>query len=178
MERTLHIRHSSFVIRISCVAMFFASGCGYTVGNPFSVNARTVSVPIFQNDTFRRGQEFQLTEAVQKEMQLRGLRIANEPYAQTRLTGRIVNIDKDLAGENGDDDPRTLRMRYAVVLTWEDLRTGQLLREQNINLPPDQVQFISAASFSPEAGQSLATARKEGLDILARSIVNQMEMPW
>ena len=57
------------------------AGCGYVVGSPFRPDVRSVAVPIFQNDTYRKGVEFQLTEAVQKEMQQRGLQIAEEPYA-------------------------------------------------------------------------------------------------
>ena len=75
------------------------AGCGYVVGSPFRPDVRSVAVPIFQNDTYRKGVEFQLTEAVQKEMQQRGLQIAEEPYADTRLTGKIVEIQKQVAPE-------------------------------------------------------------------------------
>ena len=54
-------------------------GCGYAIGPAFSPGVRTVSVPIFKSQLFRRGIEFQLTEAVQKELKLRGLQVAQDP---------------------------------------------------------------------------------------------------
>ena len=69
--------------------LLLLSGCGYTVGNGFSPDIRTVSVPIFENATFRRGIEVQITEAVQKEIQKRTpYRLAKGLDADTRLTGR------------------------------------------------------------------------------------------
>ena len=70
-------------------------GCGYTVGAPYATDIRTVHVPTFDCADYRRGYELQLTEAVQKQIQLRTpYRLAKEPGADTRLTGRIVSIDK------------------------------------------------------------------------------------
>ena len=40
------------------------SGCGYTIGSAFQHNVQTVYVPIATSEDFRRGPEFQLTEAV------------------------------------------------------------------------------------------------------------------
>ena len=59
------------VLLAAAVASAFQSGCGYMVGNGFGPEIRTVSVPLFQNNTYRRNIEYQLTEAVQKEIQNR-----------------------------------------------------------------------------------------------------------
>lgn len=155
------------------------AGCGYMVGNTFGPEVRTVDVPIFQNDTFRRGIEYQLTEAVQKEIQTRTpFRLANGPNADTRLTGRIVDFRKNVLGETQNDDPRELQVSLYVVVTWEDLRTGQLLATQEVPLQPQAIPVQGLAEFAPEVGQSLATATQDATDRLARQIVNMMEVPW
>lgn len=153
-------------------------GCGYTLGPAFSPGVRTVAVPIFKSDLFRRGIEFQLTEAVQKELKLRGLQIAEAPCAETRLTGQIFSYRKDLLSESAFDDARELQLSLAVMVTWEDLRTGEILNQQEIALPPEAIALTSAADFAPEVGQSLASANQQVVDRLARDIVNKMEMPW
>jgi hypothetical protein len=153
-------------------------GCGYTVGPAFSPCVRTVSVPIFKSDLFRRGIEFQLTEAVQKEIKLRGLRIAEAPYAETRLSGQIFSYEKQLLSESAFDDGRELQLSLAVMVTWEDLRTGEILNQQEISLPPEAIALTSTADFAPEVGQSLASANQQLVDRIARDIVNKMEMPW
>ncbi|HUQ70106.1 MAG TPA: LptE family protein [Planctomycetaceae bacterium] len=155
------------------------SGCGYMVGNAYGPEVRTIEVPIFKNDSFRRGIEYQLTEAVQKEIQTRTpFRLAKGPGADTRLTGQIVDIRKDVLGETQNDDPRELQMSVFVRVTWEDLRTGQLLASQEVPLDPQSIPLVGQAEFAPEVGQSLATATQDATDRLARQIVNMLETPW
>ena len=154
-------------------------GCGYMVGSTHPADVRTVAVPVFQSQSFRRGFEFQLTEAVHKEIQNRThFRLAKEPYADSRLSGRIVAIRKQLLGENAFDEPRELQLQLAVEVTWEDLRTGEVLERRQVPISPEAVQLLSTADFAPEVGQSLATARQEAVETLARQIVDMMEMPW
>jgi len=156
------------------------SGCrGYIVGSAYSTDIRTVSVSIFKSDSFRRGVEFQLTEAVQKQIQSRTpFRIAKGPDADTILTGRIIRIRKRVLGETGQDDPRQLQLQLAVEVTWEDRRSGRILSEQRIPIAPGSIQLVSQAAFAPEIGQSLATAQKQAVDSMARQIVDMMETPW
>ncbi len=153
-------------------------GCGYLVGPAFSPGVRTVSVPIFKCNLFRRGIELQLTEAVQRELKLRGLQIAESPTAETRLSGTIFSYRKNLLSESAYDDARELQLSLAASVTWEDLRTGKILNEQDIILPPEATALTTNTSFAPEVGQSLASANKQVVDQLARIIVDKMEMPW
>jgi hypothetical protein len=155
------------------------SGCGYTVGNGFSPDIKTVSVPIFENDTYRRGLEYQLTEAVQKEIQNRTpFRLAQGSDADTRLTGRIVQVRKDVLGENNDDDPRQLQLSIMIRVTWENLRTGQILATQEVPVAPEAIPLQTQAGFAPELGQSQATATQIAVNQMAKQIVNLMEVPW
>lgn len=149
------------------------------VGNLYGPEVRTVEVPIFQNDTFRRGIEYQLTEAVQKEIQTRTpYRLSKGPGTDTRLTGRIVGIRKNVLGETQYDDPRELQLSLQVVVTWEDLRTGRVLATQEVPIHPQAIPLTGQADFAPEIGQSLATATQEATNRLAAQIVNMMETPW
>lgn len=155
------------------------SGCGYMVGSPHQAEIRSVHVPTFTSDSFRRGVEIQLTEAVQKEIQNRTpFRLVKEPYADTRLTGHITEVRKKRLGETGFDDPRELQLHYSVEATWEDLRTGQILSQQRIPIAPDTVHLLSTADFAPEVGQSLATGTQDAVNRMARQIVDMMETPW
>lgn len=159
--------------------MLCLSGCGYMVGAPYSETVRTVAVPIFTSDSFRRGFEFQLTEAVKKRIEMQTpFRIAEEPYADTRLTGHIVDVRKNVIAENAFDDPRELQLSMTVMVTWEDLRTGQMLAQQQIPLPAEAATFIAQADFAPELGQSLASANQRMMERLAYDIVSRMEAAW
>ena len=167
------------VLSVSFGLIVTLSGCGYTVGNGFSRDIKTVAIPVFENDTNRRGIEFQLTEAVQKEVTKRShFRLAKGVEADTRLTGRIVGFRKDVLGETRSDDPRELQLSLLVKVRWEDLRTGEVLAQQEIPLSPEAIPMSAQSEFSPELGQSLATGLSEVFQTMARKIVNLMETPW
>ena len=154
-------------------------GCGYTVGNNFTRDIKTVHVPIFENDTDRRGLEFQITEAVQKEITKRSpYRLAKGIEADTRLTGRIVSFRKDVLGETRYDDPRELQLSLMVRVLWEDIRSGQVLAQEEIPLTTEAIPMAAQADFSPEVGHSLATGLDDTFKLMARKIVNLMENPW
>jgi hypothetical protein len=152
------------------------SGCGYHVGAPYSTEFSTVHVPTFTTDSFRRGFELQLTEAVQKQIELRTpYRLAKADNAETRLTGHVVSINKRVENQTKFDDPRELEMSYGIEIRWENTRTGQVLAERAIPLPGNVVQMMTDVSFAPEAGQSLAVAQEQAAQNLARQIVGMME---
>ncbi|WP_373650693.1 MULTISPECIES: LptE family protein [unclassified Schlesneria] len=164
---------------LSVVLAMLVSGCGYTVGNDFRTDIKSVAVPIFENTTNRQGIEYQLTEAVQKEITKRShYRLSKGRNADTRLTGKIVGFRKDVLGETAQDDPRELQITLMVQVRWEDLRTGELIAEQELPLTPELIPLTGQAEFSPELGQSLATAMEDNLNSMARKIVNLMEVPW
>ncbi|ADG66573.1 hypothetical protein Plim_0727 [Planctopirus limnophila DSM 3776] len=172
------------ISRRDCLAMLSTlpwvfTGCGYTIGKAFSPQIRTVTVPIFENDTFRRGIEYQLTEAVQREIRTRTpFKLVNGDEAETRLSGKIVEIRKDVLGETTWDDPRELQFSLMVHVTWEDLRSGEVLGKETAPLDTSSIAMASQADFAPEVGQSLATATADSTSRLARRIVNMMETPW
>ncbi|MBW3542079.1 MAG: hypothetical protein KY476_17555 [Planctomycetes bacterium] len=169
---------SCFLILALLATASGLTGCGYLIGSPHPPEIRTVSVPIATNETFRRGVEFQLTEAVHEQIQsTTHMRLGRDAEADARLTMQIIDVRKDVLGETAFDDARELQLSYAVVATLEDLRTGAVHREE-IAIPAATAQFLSTAAFAPEVGQSLATARQRVIDDLARQIVNRMEVPW
>lgn len=164
---------------LSLTGITVGSGCGYTVGAPYATDIRTVHVPTFQCSDYRRGYELQLTEAIQKQIQLRTpYRLAKEPGADTRLSGRIVSISKRAPNLNQYRDPRELELSIAIEVKWEDLRTGQVINQQSVPLQGNAAQLLGNTTFAPETGQSLATGTQDTVNNLARQIVGLMEVPW
>ncbi len=102
---------------------------GYSTAPNYDCNIHTVHVPIFENRTFRRGLEFDLTQAVVREIQ------AKTPYrvvgidqpADTELRGTIVAGTKGILNLNQLAETREAETAITVELTWIDLRSGQVL---------------------------------------------------
>jgi hypothetical protein len=159
-----------------CVAT--GSGCGYMVGAPYSPEVRTIYVPIFRAETRRRGYEYQLTEAVHSKIKTRTpFRLAREEDADTRLLGKIVSIEKRVLGQTSQSDARELQLDLIVEVTWEDVRTGEVLQSSRIPAP-ELVRLQAQGDFAPEIGQSRATGEQQAMERLATRIVEMLEMPW
>lgn len=175
-------QHDKFLFIATAVAMVGSlclQGCGYVVGSPYGAEVRSVHVPTFTNETFRRGYELQLTEAVHKKIELTTpFQLVSTPQADTRLMGKIVSINKRPANQNRYDDPRELELSIGIEVTWIDNRTGAVLAQQTTPFGPQLSHAIAHASFAPETGQSLATATQDAVDQLAGDIVGMMEVPW
>jgi hypothetical protein len=110
---------------------------GYKAGPPFDRTIRTVRVPIFQNETFIRGIEFQLTELVDKEIEKRTpwKVVGCEQDADTELTGVVTAYAKRLLVPSQLNEIRQGEITLGVYIVWRDLRTGQVLTRAP-GLPP------------------------------------------
>lgn len=164
---------------LTVVATSATNGCGYVIGSSYQGDIKSVYVPVGTSQDYRRNFEFQLTEVVQKQIQQRTqFRLVPNESADTKLTLKIRTIKKNVLDETRWDDPREVQVQYAVDVTWEDLRTGRILAQQNVSIEPDVSHLMTTGDMAPEVGQSLATATQQALDKMARQIVDMMQAPW
>lgn len=147
---------------------------GYSFAPARSTNTRTISVPVFANETFSHGMEVQLTEAIVKELQRSTpWRIVSGPKAQTVLTGSITASElRPLSTASGTG----LVMEQAVVLTvdfeWRDRASGEVLIARK--------NFKALESFVPArgTGERLELGQHAAVQELARRIVNELRSAW
>jgi len=102
---------------------------GYTTCPNYNTSIHTVYVPIFQNKTFYRDLEFQLTQAVVREIEAKTPYkvISDRARADTELTGTIVSYNKNLLNVNPNNEVREMQTTMGVEVVWRDLRTGEIL---------------------------------------------------
>jgi len=153
------------------------AGCGYSTRPMHPCNIQTVYIPMFQSKVFRRGLEFQLTEAVAKEIELKTpYKVVRSENADTTLKGEIRSVRKRVIIQTPEDEPRELETAVVVHVEWRDNRTGELL----CNTDSEGVPFLVRANseYAPELGQTTATAIQETVNKLAVQIVAMMEEPW
>lgn len=113
---------------------------GYTSRPNYDTHIKTVHVPIFKNLTMWRGFEFELTQAVVREIE------AKTPYkvvsqascADTELTGTIVSFQKNIINRTQLNEIREAQTTLGVEVVWKDLRTGEILSKPRPpgTLPP------------------------------------------
>ncbi len=148
---------------------------GYSFRSTFPRQVRTVSVPVFDNQTFFKGIEFDLTDALIKEVQRTTpmVVVQDASAAQTTLTGVIRSADLR-ALTTSSRTALTQEMAQEVVLDfeWRDARTGQSLASIK------DLRAIESFVVQRGVGERLETAQQQVAQELARKIVHQMRSEW
>ena len=159
-----------------------AAGCsGYRMGmrSLYAPQVRSVYVPVFESDSFRRNLGERLTEAVVKEIELRTpYKVVADASADSILTGRIVSDTKRVLVENSFDEPREIEVRLVAQVSWVDRRGALIHPDASVPVPTSLIQFGQSASVVPEAGRSIATGQQQSIERLAEQIVATMEAAW
>lgn len=164
---------SCLLRQLICVAFVFvlASGCGYSQKSLISRKINTIYIPIFDNDTFRRGLEFDLTKAVKDEIMSRtNLMIVQKDSADTILYGKIIAVREDVLSQNSRDNIEESQVTISAEIILVDRRTSrELIKRTSIS---------GAAEFIAKRGENVQSAFDEGIVYLAQSIVNNLEEKW
>ena len=157
------------------------TGCaGYQVGPQalYRPDIRTVHVPIFQSDTFRRNLGEWLTEAIIKEIEATTTyKVVGHPAADSILEGRILRDKKRVLARDRANEASNIEFSLQLQIRWTDSR-GAVLIERSFGIPSVLVSVHSDANLVPLAGQSIVTAEQEVVQRLASEVVGQMELPW
>lgn len=149
--------------------LFLASGwvsCGYEIGNLYEI--RDVKVDIFENNSERRTQEFDLTDAVVREIASRGIRVNARDAAYT-LKGTIL----DLRTPSVVDQKNTARTVVGSVALALEIR---LIDAQGNEVWKDR--RTESGSFTALRGESFESARQKVFARLARWVVAHLEKQW
>jgi len=106
------------------------AGCGYRHDELFREDVSTVAVQIFENRSFYRGVEFDLAEAMVKEVELRTpYKVTDAGGSDTLLEGRITSVrQRQLSRVFEGGVPQEMEVVVSVDFVWKELRTGRALR--------------------------------------------------
>ncbi len=147
---------------------------GYSFANTYVESVRTISVPIFDNETFETGVEAELTEAIVKRIQQdTPWRVASGTVADTELTGSITDFDlRTISFTRGTGLPQEQTYELTVDFAWRDNRSGTVLVERQ--------EFRATGAYVPDrlAGERIDIGRREAVAELAEAIVHQMRSDW
>lgn len=169
-------------LAILCLSLSVLTGCtAYQVGTAslYAPHIRTVYVPVFESESFRRNLGERLTEAVMKEIETTTpYKVVSTPNADSTLRGRIAADSKRVVVENWYDDPRQVDVNLQVHVRWVDRNGCPIRPAQSLPLDSDLVTVNGTSALFPEIGQSVATAQQQAIQRLAQQIVGMMESPW
>lgn len=154
--------------------MFLFAGCsGYTNKSLYSEDVRTVYVEMFDNTTFRRDLEYDLTDAIAKriESDTPYKVVSNRSTADTVLSGKIIGESASaLTLERDTGRPIENQAEVTAQFSWKNLKTGQYLVQNN--------GITASSGYSAFQSQSFENAAKVAANKLAERIVEQMQVEW
>lgn len=144
------------------VGISYLCGCGYAIGNAYEV--KSVDVPIFDNESMRRTNEFELTEVITRQLQSLGIRVNSS--AEYVLKGKIVNYDTPLVFADKLDNPVVKAVSVDVHVKLENKKTGAIVWEETKR---------ELAYNLLTRGENEDAARAQVYDRLARWVAMKME---
>ncbi|MEO0587208.1 MAG: LptE family protein [Planctomycetota bacterium] len=154
------------------VAAVWLGGCGYSTQGVFPEEYRTVAVPVFENRTFYRGVELEMTEAVIKAIETRTpYRVVGRAAADTVVRGSIVEIDQErLSRRRTGATPNQLEVRVRVDLVWEDARRAEAI--------DDRLGLVLFGEYAPaiEVGEPLEVGLRQAVSQAGDEVVWMMQV--
>jgi hypothetical protein len=147
---------------------------GYTFASAHSEQISSVAVPIFDNPTFERGIDVELTEAVVKEIQrTTGWVITSRAKADTILEGRIIEVDRSqLSRDRVTGLGQELAITITIDFEWKSAITGEVLVGRR--------NFAGSGTFVPTraVGERYELGRAAAIEDLAKAIVDELRSDW
>ena len=169
----------SLLMPVTITALFGVTGCGpggpqgYTNDWIYPRDVTTVYVEMFDTASFRRGHEYDLTDAICKriESETPYKIVSDRDAAQTLLSGRMGAIRSSvLARDRYSGRPLENETQFTVSVSWKNLETGELL----IN----GASASASASYSTQLGQDFDYAAKVATNRVAERVVELMQTKW
>jgi len=164
---------------VACSVLMGLGGCatspedGYALATTYDASIRTVSVPMFKNNTFSPGIEVSLTEAVIKEIGRSTPWAVDQSGGDTTLTGTLASSDlRRLSSAPTTGYVQEVGVQMSVDFQWKDNRTGKTIVSRR--------NFTVMETFVPErqSGERLELGQAAAVDRLAREIVAELRSTW
>ncbi|MCP4365086.1 MAG: LptE family protein [Planctomycetes bacterium] len=147
------------------------SGCGYTSRSLLEQNVRSIYIKIFDNETFRRDLEFDLTKAIKEEILLRTrLKVVDKKHADSILFGSIETVTERVLIESPDAEVIESSVSTTVRFSWTDQRTGRAIIDKH--------KVAASAEFIVTKNEDVGIGEQKAFVNVARKIVNLMERDW
>ena len=153
-------------VRALLLVLPWIAGCGYSFGHLYEHPA--VRVRVFDNVDERRTHEFDLTQAVIRELQADGIRV-NAHDAPVELVCTIEQIQQPSAVEGQGDVVIVGSFSFRLKAELKDIATGKEIRHG---------ERVEQATFSTARAESQETARQQVFDKLARWVATTLEASW
>ncbi len=174
------VRGRAAVLGCLCAIVAILQGCsadpskGYSFESSFDRGIRSVHVPMIQNDTFAKGIEFELTDAVAKEIQrTTPWRVTGEGAADAVLDAKVTAATlRRLSTQRDSGVVQEQAVSITLDFTFRDARTGKTIVGRKDFRATDVFVPVQPVGERLEVGQNAVVQR------LAKDVVNELRSEW
>jgi len=174
ISRTIHVFVCSCAL-VQSILVF--SGCaelgGYSNESLFPQGISSVCLKMFDNQSFRRDLEYELSDALSKRIEAETPYkiVSDEDRADSVISGQIASIGElVLTTERQTGGVLEKQVQVKAVVNWKNLKTGELLI--------DNQSITAEASYSGYQNQDFGYASALAANKLAQKVVELMEEKW
>lgn len=158
--------------RVALLLSLLSAGCGYTAGAVVPGDGRTIAVPVFVNETFRRDLERDLTRHVAEEIRshstFRLVDVSSRP--DLVLEGSLIDVSENVLSERSAGEIRESSVTLTVSVKVVDTRTGEAA--------VGPVTIRERKAFTPLKDESIRTAEAAAMRKIASRIVYTLARDW
>lgn len=150
---------------------------GYSLATTFPADVKTVSVPVFKNQSTTPGLEVEVTEAVIKEIQratsVRVVTPGPGASADASLKGVVTDVNlRRLSVRSGTGLIQELGYQVTIDFDFRDERDGKILTSRR--------NFTATDTFTPATGvgEKIEAGQRGAAQRLAKDLVNELRAGW
>ncbi len=153
-----------------CLGLLCCAGCGYTAGFTLPEGIETIHVKVFENKTFYRGLDFDITQALKREILARtDLKVVREKEADVVFSGTVNKVEEFVLREDTNDMPQEMQIKLTISAVVKD-RAGKVVFQEN--------NLSRVVSYVIVIGEDERLARARALREVADELVYRFAESW
>ncbi len=158
------------------VLLAAGAGCSYTTRSSLPGHIQTVEVPVFENNTFYKGLESDLTRGiVEKLNQAPGIRVVSRD-ANATIRGEILDVRQVVLQSTRRDRPSSVRLVVRVASSvYDNVEDRELIGEREI---VSSQTSSGIGIYNPDEGEVRTAAEQEAIREVADTIVREFVEYW
>lgn len=153
-----------------CIAVLCCIGCGYTTGFRLPEGIETIHVKVFENKTFYRGLDFDITQAVKREVLARtDLKVVREGGADIIFSGTVDAVEEFVLRKGANDVAQEMEIRLTISVVAKDRKGETIFQVTKLN---------RSVTYNIVLGEDERLARSRALREVAEELVYRLAESW
>ncbi|MDD5644566.1 MAG: LptE family protein [bacterium] len=153
------------------ISVILLPGCGYKVGSVILDDYKTISIPVFRNETYQEDIETYLTNSVIGEFQKDGsLIVSDKKNADLLLKGRVISWRRTGERFEGDEYREVVEYQVEIIVAFDliDQKTGDYIFKDH-KIKGENTYFVHPG-IPPAKKRSIPLEKEQHTVVISKDI--------